>query len=339
MDGEKNCFYDYEKPNYYIDSSTFTLKPCLNNCYQCNESQCLSCIRGYQLNQETFQCEQCSSNEYIYVLDEIEFCEASERNIYYCELKYTECSGINIYLDNFECPREFPLLKEDSNECVLEYVPNINYLKSNQIIKTQWMNKINQIGIYTCLYILFSLNSKGDLILLTYQYEGYISHSERYFYGIKKNGRPFFYNKINNQFEYEKILNSTSTVLKYESEFLRINIYGNDEKDYYFSCSFADFVIEIADLENGTSIGIPQGLFFGYYYWVSKYYSVFELKNEKYIYMFCYSITEESNTNFYLIFKKFKFFNYDLNIEGSFEEILSSTVKDEYKIAPSQIVN
>ena len=38
------------------------------------------------------------------------------------------------------------------------------------------MNKINQIGIYTCLYILFSLNSKGDLILLTYQYEGYINN-------------------------------------------------------------------------------------------------------------------------------------------------------------------
>ena len=161
VEGEKNCFHEHEKPDYYIDSTTNILRPCQNNCYQCNESRCLSCIRGYQINQETFECEQCPTDEYIYIMDKIEFCEGSTKTFFTCELKETKCSGKSTNLENFECPREFPLLKEGTNECVLEYL-NSSYTKSNQIINTQWINKITLLGFSDCLYILFSSNSKGD---------------------------------------------------------------------------------------------------------------------------------------------------------------------------------
>ena len=66
------------------------------------------------------------------------------------ELKHTN-------LEHFECPREFNFLKEDTNECILEYVTNSNYMKSN---------KINRISIYICPYIFFSLISNWFNLLI-----------------------------------------------------------------------------------------------------------------------------------------------------------------------------
>ena len=66
-----------------------------------------------------------------------------------------------------ECPREYPLLINNLNskECVLEYIDNNNnnFLISNRIIRTQWMNNFIQIGEKGGSYVSFTFNSKGDL--------------------------------------------------------------------------------------------------------------------------------------------------------------------------------
>ena len=258
LEGEKNCYYDYEKPDYYIDTTTHNLRKCQNNCYQCNESKCLNCLRGYQLN-ENYECRECLNNEYIYISDGIEFCQGSKKDFTTCQLKFSKCSGISINSENFECPREYPLLKSNSNQCVLEYLSE-NYEISNKIIKTQWLNNIISIGTLGCWYIQFAYSSQGDLLLLTYQYDGQQIRSERYLYGISKNGKPLFYNQGN--YSYDKLIYSESNTYKFESEFIRIKLYNNNEKDYYLSCSYSDFSIEIIDLENNSIKGISQRTFF-----------------------------------------------------------------------------
>ena len=154
-------FYDHEIPNFYLDSSSFTFKLCQNNCYECldNSGICISCLRGYQFNEDTKRCDQCSSSEYIYISDGIEDCYLPFKNFYTCKLKYTKCSGETIR-DDFECPREYPLLYQLSSpkECVLEKY-NDNLLISNEIIKIQWFNKKYKIGTYGCWFI-------GIIILL-----------------------------------------------------------------------------------------------------------------------------------------------------------------------------
>ena len=142
IENTQNCFYKYEQPNYYIDTSQ-KLKQCPSSCYECLDNSmdsCISCIRGYFYNKETNKCMQCPINEYIYILDGVENCKDKDENgnNIYCNLKITECSGKTL-LEEMECPREYPLLinKLNSKECVLEYIDDKNNFQiSNRIIRT-----------------------------------------------------------------------------------------------------------------------------------------------------------------------------------------------------------
>ena len=123
MENSKNCYYDYELPNYYLDNNI--LKPCSSPCYECidNTNNCKSCIEGYSYNKKSQACEQCPSKEYIFILYSPENCLSKLYSA--CKLKETTCSKIEIK-DDFECPREYPLYieEEDKKECVLEYLEN-----------------------------------------------------------------------------------------------------------------------------------------------------------------------------------------------------------------------
>ena len=69
IENTQNCFYKYEQPNYYIDTSQ-KLKQCSAPCYECidnSANNCISCIRGYIYNKEIKECIQCPKNEYIYI--------------------------------------------------------------------------------------------------------------------------------------------------------------------------------------------------------------------------------------------------------------------------------
>ena len=154
---------------------------------------------------------------------------------------------------------------------------------------------------------------------------------------LKKNGRALFYNSETNDYIYTKKIIAQTNALNFESEFIKIKLYNDEEKDYFLSCTNSDFSIEITDFESEETKGIRQGQVFGHYIWRSRYFSILDLKNEKNIYMFCYiAIENEKN---YIVLQKIKFFNWDLSQSGSYEMTKSTEIKEELLASSSEIIS
>ena len=178
--------------------------------------------------------------------------------------------------DNSVCQRNTPLLviNPDTNECVYEPYNEYNHIISNEIIKIQWLNRINELGADKAWYMTSDISSKGDLIIETLLYDEERLFNERYYYGIKSNGRPLFYDQDDNKFINQICLESTSGVVKFESIMTRIKLTNNDNKDYYLSSCFERYPIDIIDFYNNQVIGISQLGLLGYSSWASKYYNI-----------------------------------------------------------------
>ena len=334
--GPNNCYFKYEVPRLFLDSDD-TFSHCSTNCYECENSDinCLSCNRGYILNREDNTCNACDDNYYTFILDDVEECQGGENGIHICELKKTICTNINN--ENYECPREYPLLVNNKKECALEIYRDTEHIISNKIIKTQWLNKRIKIGEDHCWYITSEFSSKGDLILETNIYNNNEPHNTRFFYGIKSNGRPLFYDNDNNDndiFTENKIIEAIATNAKFESQLIKIKLVNND-KDYYLSCSFSDFSIEINDFYNNKIIGINGFSMFGPYYWSTKLFSILALKNEIKTYLFCFIVLHPPR----LMLQKFKFYKADLSEENSYEKILSSENNLDCYATQSKIIS
>ena len=242
-------------------------------------------------------------------------------------------------IDNNECPIEKPLRIKDSsnNNCVYtRFDENIHEI-SNNIIKTQFLNKINLLGGFGTWFIGTDFSSKGDLIIQSFDYGG-DNQFERFFYGIKKNGRNYFYIGNNNKYFNQISITSTTTVTKYESEFIKINLINDiEEKDYYLSTCFENNAIELIDFYNNQVIGLPQQNFFGDVSITSLIYNIFEINKNKKIYIFCF--IGNSNTNYYVYFQKIKFYDTDISQNTNYDKILISQLKEEFKIHNSFIIS
>ena len=192
--------------------------------------------------------------------------------------------------NDFECPINTPLLVKNSgyNECVYESYNETIHSINNKIIKIQWLNKINELGVMHTWYMSSAFSSKGDLIIESLIYLYNSAFKDRYFYGIKSNGRPLFYDQENDKFINQIFLQSTSDFAKYEFNMIRIKLVNNDDKDYYLSSCFENNTIDIIDLNKGQVIGKSQLDLLGYSFWRSKFYSILELKNEDKTYIFCF---------------------------------------------------
>ena len=234
--------------------------------------------------------------------------------------------------DDFQCPVDIPLLmKSNKNECIYEYFDENKYIIANKIIKIQWLNKRNQLGFKNTWFTGLDFSSKGDLIIQAILYVRNNGIDPiRYFYGIKSNGRPLFYDKDNNKFINQIMINSTTSSGKYDYQFIRINLVNDEEKDYYLSPAYSNYSIETIDFYNNKIIGIPQVKIFGYSSWSSLSFSIFELSNKKKIYLI--SFIKNENSNNYIVFQKYRFFKIDISQDNSYEKIISSTNKEELKV-------
>ena len=316
MDGTVNCYYDYEVPGTYLDSYDYKFKECSSeyNCYECNSpTNCISCLRGSKYVESSNSCEPCDTNYYIYVLESSENCQMKDQSEWICDLKITKCSNIPTTNNDYECPIDYPLLltgDTGEKECTMEAYNPDNHIISNEIIKTQWLNKRIQIGINNCMYLGVCLSSENDLIFETNTiYE--VDDNNRYFYGIKSNGRPVFNVDDNDP----KTIVDASDTDKYESQLIKFKLNSDDDnKDYYMS--FSSSIIEIINFENNVILTFPKNKLFGEYDLSSTINSVFELNDN--IYLFC--LIAENN----LLFYKYKFYNLDLSLDNSFELILSN---------------
>ena len=92
-----------------------------------------------------------------------------------------------------ECEREKPILFNNET-CELMSCTNAQFnskqcIVNNSVIRNQWLNNIIIVGKQNTTYINFAQFSNGDLVILS---EDDIGTNNRYFFGIKNNGRPFF---------------------------------------------------------------------------------------------------------------------------------------------------
>ena len=337
----KNCYYTYELPNYYLDSSTNKFQSCssTNNCYECLDSSttCKSCKRGYEYNENLNNCEICNSDNYIYVLDDVENCQGGESGISKCKKKITKCADISTNTENYECPRNYPLFRitDDSfYNCAMEIYEPGNHTISNQIIEKQWLNKITKIGEDDCVYLSADYSSQEVLIIETNIFDTKNNNIDlnRFFYGIKSNGRLFFNN--DDDFCEQKTIIVETTYHKYKSQLKKINLV-NDEKYYYLT--FDSLTIETIDFENNEIVGFSQEILFGNYNWSSKIITILELNNEKNVYLF--SIIAKNEETHYLNFYKYKFYKSNLLEDNSFENIKSIINNPEYSVSPSRIIS
>jgi len=245
-------------------------------------------------------------------------------------------SGLRKNEDDFKCDYDKPLFNTESSTCVNEAFNGNKHQISNEIIKIQWLNRINQIGRETNWYMGFDLSSKGDLIIQSVRFTGRLV-TERDFYGITSTGRPFFYDKNEDKFTNEVMITSRTDYKKVEAEFIKIRLIGDDENDYFISTTILNGTTELIDLKNKEIFGVYQGLLFGNVDIYSFRYSIFELSSIPKTYMFCFIVDYQST--YYLSLQKFQFFKTDLYLDNSFIKLESTSREEKFKVYKSKMIS
>ena len=142
----------------------------------------------------------------------------------------------------------------------------ILFLKIEFSFNALLLNNIIELGGEGFRFSHFSLNSKGDMIIDTTSFPG---NNERRFYGLKKNGRPLFYDENNIETPYrslfaEDLQNENQQKLHAESNFIILSNQESEEtKEYLLSFSIGDNYIEIYDFDNNTILFRSTSEFFG----------------------------------------------------------------------------
>ena len=154
------------------------------------------------------------------------------------------------------CPKNLPILI--SGECCLGYCSKEDFELqrcriANSKVKTQWLNNIIIIGGPPYRYAAFATFSSGDMIVETTCSP---KNTKRLFYGIQKNGRPFFTNIINNEKTSHYFINTTKTKdngqYQLEGIIIKSSDTENNGKEYFASFSKYNGYAEIFDFENHT---------------------------------------------------------------------------------------
>ena len=102
---------------------------------------------------------------------------------------------IKINIIKNECDKNYPFKRYNSYcsaSCSAFEIDNKQCILDNSIIKEQYSNNIIFIGEEGKSYFNFLSFSNGDFI-----FETYSSNHEKTFYGLKNNGRNFFYYEFN----------------------------------------------------------------------------------------------------------------------------------------------
>ena len=174
--------------------------------------------------------------------------------------------------------------------------------------KFSFLNIINNIiylGGENFRYNHFSLNSKGDMIIDTTAFPG---NNERRFFGLKKNGRPYFYDENNIETPYRTLyvsdlINTNQQKVEGESSFIILsNRSDSFIEEYLISFSKEDNYVELYDFENNQIITKLSSKYFGKNI-VSNVCSFFKAESridDKYNYYISYIYYEKNTFKFYV---------------------------------------
>ena len=167
------------------------------------------------------------------------------------------------------------------------------------------INNIIYLGGENFRYNHFSLNSKGDMIIDTSAFPG---NKERRFFGLKKNGRPYFYDENNIETPYRSLFvsgleNTNQQKVEGESSFIIISKSNNSViEEYLLSFSKEDNYVELYDFENNQIITKKSNEFFDKFI-VSNICSFFKAESRiggNYNYYFGFIYNDNNNFKFYI---------------------------------------
>ena len=98
----------------------------------------------------------------------------------------------NVNFINSYCPRDTPFLKNGqcSKNCESDEIESNICILDNEIIKTQKLTNIIQVGPQDYHYINLVTTENGDLI---YSASSYPNDNYRLFFGLTKEGKGYFY--------------------------------------------------------------------------------------------------------------------------------------------------
>ena len=157
----------------------------------------------------------------------------------------------------------------------------------------------------------FAFNSNGDMII------EYSSDHNRLFYGLKNNGKPYFKNDEGNEI-YSKeieIINYNRSIIRNTDRHDSKNIFVSiNNKEYLFSISSYEGIVELHDIDNGSYIFRNTSEFLGkniYSYIFSLYELKYSTQNE---YLLIY-IKKDNNSDGYTnyLIKKFSFSDFSFD--------------------------
>ena len=151
-----------------------------------------------------------------------------------------------------ECDRDTPIRLKNGS-CVMKYCTNDEYeskecILDNQIIKTQFLNNLMNLGEMSFRYFNFIQFSNGDLILET---SSFPPNNKRIFFGLKNNGRFYFKNETNEETPFYFLIADNENESKFESG---NSIIISDGKEYFLSIGRLDTYTELFDFENNKII-------------------------------------------------------------------------------------
>ena len=208
-------------------------------------------------------------------------------NVYYPIKKgNADCSNGNCELSEYE-----------SGYCTIE----------NDIIKTQWFTSIIKFTEEGYTYVLIVTTENGDLIASSNRYNE--PNTLKYYYGLKKNGRPYF----TKNGEENPITTTESDNKRYEGNLFGIKLKGND-KEYIIGFGIEKTNFEIYDFENNNTVYKQGGsTFFSTDYNYFHTAAILKLNYEDNYYIIGIIEKIQTNNTYFFHIMKVQFTSLDIN--------------------------
>ena len=201
------------------------------------------------------------------------------------------------------------------NDNLIFFIKLAILLNVINITFSQLINNIIELGGENFRYNHFSLSSKGDMIIDTSAYPG---NNERRFFGLKKNGRPYFKDEKENETPYFSLFvsgleNENQQKIEGESSFILLNSTNKEEYGKEYLLSYArDSYVELYDLENKQYTYEKTSFFFNMSI-ISDVGTIIKANskdsNSMYDYIFSYIYKEDTKYRFYVVRGVLKFTN------------------------------
>ena len=221
----------------------------------------------------------------------------------------------NIYFC-YNCDITHPIKKNGeciSGGCTSEEFENNICSIENDIIKTQWITNIIKYSEDWTSYSTMSITPDNNLLCISsyYNMPENSPRTNKFFYGLKSNGRDYFINN-NKETPFNQIDCNTD-----RNEGI---IYGmsieDDNKEYIIGFANNEAYFEVYDFEDGNTVYKKNGIdFFETGYNNFKIASIFSLNDFIYISFIANNLEEQARTFF---LHQYLFKNKNIELSGSY---------------------